>query len=350
MALHRFGTISDVPVTEVTLALASGATASILDFGAIVRDLQIPDPDGGRRRVVLGYRDLAGYLADRAYLGAIVGRYANRIAGGRFELGGRVHQLSRNDHDRTHLHGGICGFNRRHWTIVGHDDASVTMMLTSPAGEEGYPGKVEVTCTYRLAPPATLLIEMQATTDASTIVNLVHHSYFNLNYCHSIRDHLLQVNASNYTPTTQDLIPTGDIVPVRGTRYDFRVPRPLETASIGADFLYDINFAIDRSAIGLSWAATIAAPSGGLWMEVHTSEPGLQLYDGGHLTPSEEGLDGRFHFRHAGLCLEPGRFPDAPNHTNFPSAILDPGAAYRQRTEYRFGRGPVNWVIPTEPD
>ena len=249
MALHRFGTISDIPVTEVTLALASGVTASILDFGAIVRDLQIPDPDGGRRRVVLGYRGLAGYLADRAYLGAIVGRYANRIADGRFELGGRVHQLSRNEHNRTHLHGGMCGFNKRHWTIIGHDDASVTMMLTSPAGEEGYPGKVEVTCTYRLAPPATLSIEMQATADASTIVNLVHHSYFNLHYGHSIRDHLLQVNARNYTPVTQDLIPTGDIVPVLDTRYDFRVPRPLESASTGSDFLYDINFAIDRSSV-----------------------------------------------------------------------------------------------------
>jgi aldose 1-epimerase len=344
MTLHLFGTTADgIPVTEAVLAVDSGAIASILDYGAIVRDLKIPDSAGIRRRVVLGYRDLAGYLADRAHLGAIAGRHANRIASGRLELDGRIHQLTRNERGRTHLHGGAVGFGRKPWRFVGHDDSSATLALTSPEGEEGYPGRLEVTCTYRLEPPATLAIEMTATTDAPTVVNLAHHSYFTLNYGHSVRDHLLQVSATNYTPTDQNLIPSGAIAPVAATPYDFRVPRPLEAPTMTVDFPYDVNYVLDRPAAEFFWAATVAAPDGKLWVEVHTTEPGLQLYDAGHLAASHPGLDGRFHFRHAGLCLEPGRFPDGPNHANFPSAVLRPGAVYRQRTEYRFGSGPVSW-------
>ena len=167
MALHAFGVSPDgTTVTEARLALPSGMAASIIDRGAVVRDLQIPVADGGRRRVVLGFRDVAGYLDDQSHVGALAGRHANRIGGGRFELDGTVHQLTLNERGRSHLHGGIMGFGRRPWRMVGHDDASVVLALTSPAGEEGYPGTLEARCLYRLVPPATLRIVMTATTDA----------------------------------------------------------------------------------------------------------------------------------------------------------------------------------------
>lgn len=333
MALYSFGTTDDgLTVTEVRLALPSGLEASILDRGAVVRDLQIPTRNGASQRVVLGYRDLAGYSADQAYLGALAGRHANRIAEGRFKLDGRSHQLTLNERGRTHLHGGLIGFSRRGWRILERTDASVTLGLTSPAGEEGYPGTLEASCTYRLVDPGTLSIHMTAETDSPTIVNFAHHSYFTLNYGQSIRDHLLQIDAEHYTPTDPALIPTGAIVSVADTPFDFRRLRRIAAA----DIPYDTNFVLHRVQAGLYRAARLLPPDGGIAMEVYTTEPGLQFYDGGYLNASHPGLDGRPHFPHAGLCLEPGRFPDGPNHPNFPSPLLRPGEVYRQTTEYRF--------------
>jgi aldose 1-epimerase len=333
MALHAFGTTDDgLTVTEVSLALPSGLAASILDRGAVVRDLKIPTRSGASQRVVLGYQDLAGYCADQGYLGALAGRHANRIAAGRFKLDGKTHQLTLNEHRRTHLHGGLVGFSRKGWRILEHTDASVTLGLTSPAGEEGYPGTLEASCTYRLIDPGTLSIQMTAESDLPTIVNLAHHSYFTLNYGHSIRDHLLQIDADHYTPTDRDLIPTGAIVSVAGTPFDFRGLRPIADV----DIPYDINFVLRRAHAGLCRAARLLSPDAGIAMEVHTTEPGLQFYDGSYLNASHPGLDARPHFAHAGLCLEPGRFPDGPNHPNFPSPVLRAGEVYRQTTEYRF--------------
>lgn len=339
MPLRPFGTTPDgVAITEAVLALPSGATAAILEYGAVVRDLQVP-VEGGLQRVVLGHRDLAGYLADKGHLGAIAGRYANRIAGGRFTLDGREYRLTRNARGDHHIHGGAVGFGRKPWRIIGHDDASATLALTSHDGDEGFPGLLDVTCTYRLLPPATLAIELSASTDAPTVVNLAHHSYFTLNYGHSIRDHRVQANASRYTPKDETSIPTGEIVPVAGTPYDFRQPRRLTPP----DIVYDINLVLDRTEPGLLWAATVGGPDDLLWLEVHTTEPGLQLYDGSYVGTETPGLDGRAHFSNAGLCLEAQKFPDTPNHPNFPSAALYPGAVYEQRTEYRFGTGPPQW-------
>lgn len=333
MALQLFGTTHDgLAVTEVTLALPSGLTASILDRGAVVRDLKIPTRDGTARRVVLGYADVSSYLADQGYLGALAGRHANRIAGGRFELDGKSYQLTLNERGRTHLHGGIIGFSRRRWRIHQHSDASVTLGLISPAGEEGYPGTLQATCTYRLVAPATLSIDMTAATDAPTIVNFAHHSYFTLNYGHSIRDHLLQINASHVTPTDPELIPTGEILSVANTPFDFRSVRPIAEV----DIPYDINFVLDRAQAGICHAARLLVAGGDVAIDVYTTEPGLQFYDGSHLEASHPGLDGRLHFAHAGLCLEPGRFPDGPNHPNFPSPLLRPGEVYQQTTQYRF--------------
>ncbi len=335
MALSVYDNVGDgQTVAEVTLGLASGATARVLDRGAILRDLQVP-LGGGLRRVVLGYRNLDAYLTDRAYIGATVGRYGNRIAHGRFAIDGKTHRVPCNEKGRHHLHGGNVGFSRRRWRIVDHDAASVTLALASPDGEEGYPGSVEARCTYRLVEPATLAVSMTATADAPTVVNLVNHSYFTFTPGQPIRGHRLQVAASRYTPVDGDLIPTGEIRAVDGTPYDFRALRPIATAEAGATE-YDVNFVLDRDRDGLFHAATVTDPAGRLRMELHTSEPGLQFYEGIHLGPGEPGLDGRPFFKNAALCLEPGRFPDSPNHANFSSAVLRPGETYRQLIEYRF--------------
>lgn len=337
MTLQAFGATPDgFEVTEARLALASGMTASVLDRGAVLRDLQVPVPEGGLRRVVLGYLALEGYLADRASLGAVNGRYANRIAFGRFVLDGVAYRLSLNEDGRTHLHGGIIGFRRRPWRILGADASSVTLGLTSPEGEEGYPGTLEARCTYRLLPPATLSLELDATADAPTIVNLAHHPYFTFAPGRPVGDHLVEIEADHYTPVDQALIPTGEIAPVAGTRYDFRALRPVDLPGGEAGSPYDVNFVLKHPGAGVRRVATVLAPDRALRMEVHTTEPGLQLYDASKLTPTHLGLDGRLHFPRAGLCLEPQRFPDAPNHPNFPPASLRPGERYRQITEYRF--------------
>lgn len=335
MTLRPFGTTPDgADVHEALLTLPNGTAAAIIGYGAIVRDLQVPGPKGPTR-VVLGHRTLADYLSDNGHMGAIAGRYANRIANGRFTLDGRAVQVTRNERGVHHLHGGDRGFGRRVWSVVGHDATSVTLTLTSPDGEEGFPGTVEVRCIYRLVPPATLAVELTASSDATTVVNLAHHSYFTLNYGRSIRDHVVQINASHFTPTDASLIPTGRLAPVAGTPYDFRKARPLSPP----DIVYDINFVLDRDTPGLQWAASVAAPDGTLRLDVYTTEPGLQLYDGSFLQETA-GLDGRPHFRSAGLCLEPQKFPDSPNHPQFPSPVLHPGEVYAQRTEYRFSAHP----------
>jgi aldose 1-epimerase len=336
MSIIPFGRTSEgVPVSEARLALPSGFEASVIGFGSVLRDLLVPVPGGGRRRVVLGYPDLAGYLADAAHLGANAGRCANRIANGRFVLDGQAVQLALNE-GQTHLHGGPNGFGRRVWTIAAADETSATLTLHSPAGEGGYPGALEARCVYRLLPPATVRIEFSATTDAPTIVNIAHHSYFTLNHGASVRDHVLQVHASRYTPTDAALIPSGEIVSVAGTPYDFRTARPLSETRGAPDFFYDVNLALDRTQPGVIHAATVTAPGSPMKMEVHTTEPGLQIYDAVHLAAAMPGHDGVRYGRHMGLCLEAQKFPDAPNHPNFPSIVLRPGETYSQVTEYRF--------------
>ncbi len=337
MSTRPFGqTAEGTPVDEARLTLPSGMEASVIGFGSILRDLLIPVPGGAARRVVLGYPDLAGYLSDSAHLGANAGRCANRIAGGRFTLDGKTVQLALNEGGRTHLHGGPQGFGRRVWTIAAADGRSAELTLRSPAGEGGYPGTVEARCVYRLLPPATLQIEFTATTDAPTIVNIAHHSYFTLDHGKSVRDHRLQVHAARYTPTDAALIPTGEIASVAGTPYDFRTARPLSDTRAAPDFFYDMNLVLDRAGAGVVHAATVTAPSSPIRMEVHTTEPGLQLYDAVHLGTAAPGHDGIRYGRHMGLCLEAQKFPDAPNHPNFPSIVLRPGETYRQVTEYRF--------------
>jgi aldose 1-epimerase len=336
MPSQLFGRLPDgTEIMEIRLSAASGASASIITLGAALRDLAAPLRDGSARRVVLGYPTLEGYLSDSAYLGVTVGRHASRIRGGRLSIAGVEYQLTLNA-GRHHLHGGVRGFSHRNWHVLDVDDSAVLLGLVSCDGDQGYPGTVDVRCAYRLVEPATLRVVMTASTDALTTVNLAHHSYFSLVPGQSIRNHRLQIHASHYTPFDAELIPTGEISSVAGTPYDFRNPRVIDEAAGGADFRYDMCLVLDHAADRLSLAATLQAPDRELAMEVHTTEPCLVFYDAANLQSRQAGLDGRPHFPHAGLCLEPIRFPDSANCPWFRPALLRPGDLYRQVTEYRF--------------
>jgi aldose 1-epimerase len=313
---------------EIRLTGPDGTTASVLDWGATLRDLVVPAPGGRRRRVVLGYQRLDDYLANPAYLGAIAGRHANRIAQGRFRLDGRDYQLTLNENGRTHLHGGVRGFSHQPWRVVEQDEDSITLGLTSPDGDQGYPGTVEVHCTYTLSAPATLRVALSATTDAPTPLNLAHHSYFTLEDGADIRSHRLQLGAAAYTPVDADLIPTGAITAVTATPFDFQAPRPIDIA-------LDHNFVLS----GQGPAAILSSADGRARLTVTTDAPGLQVYDGRGLQALGPGIGGQHHFPYAGLAMEPQTFPDGPNHENFPDAILRPGQTWRLRSEFRFEIG-----------
>lgn len=337
MSIHFFGRLPDgTAISEIRLANASGASASILTFGAALRDLVVPVPNGEPRRVVLGFQDLDGYLQNNRFLGVTAGRHASRIGGGHLSIDGVEHQLSLNE-GGVHLHGGVVGFSRKAWSILEADEESVTLGLISPDGDDGYPGELDVRCTYRLLAPGAIHITMTATTDAPTIVSLAHHSYFSLLPGSTSREHKLQFAASGYTPFSPALVPSGEIASVAGTPYDFRALRPVSDPAGEPDFPYDCCLVLDRDQPGMIRAARLEAPDGSLAMEVHTTEPCLVFYDGEGLAPDFIGLEGTPYHGHAGLCLEPMRFPDSPNQPTFPSAILRPGEIYRQETEYRFG-------------
>lgn len=320
-------------VHDVELKLESGARASIITYGATVRDLRFP-LGGVLRRVVLGYPDLAGYLAERSPMGAMVGRNANRIAHGRFHLDGKSYSLPLNDSTGLHhIHGGPTGFAKQVWAVVEVGKSFVVLELTSPDRHEGYPGTVVVRCEYRLTEPSGLTMRLTARTDAPTLVNIAHHSYFTLATGSLSRDHWLQVDASHYTPVDSGKIPTGEIAPVDNTPYDFRTPQRISDRMGGQQL--DINLVL-RSARAGTPAARVWSPDRTVRMDILTTEPGLQIYDASNLRPSREGFLGRPHRPFDGLCLESQTFPDAINHSHFPSPILRPGHTYSQETSCRF--------------
>jgi aldose 1-epimerase len=335
--MRLFGETDGQPVHEVTLRSQAGAEAKIIGWGAVLRDLVVPLADGGRQRVVLGLESLDDYIAHSPHFGAIAGRYANRIAHGRFHIDGELFEVPRNQAGKHALHGGGHGFGKRPWQIAWHSANAVALTLVSPAGDQGFPGTLTVTCVYRLEEPATLAIDLTATTDAPTIVNLAAHSYFNLDGSPDILDHTLQIAAAFMTPVDDELIPTGEIVSVAGTPFDFRTPRPVRLSDAkGGLVAYDHNFVLAGPAPALRLAALVASPRNGLCLEVRTTEPGLQFYDAAKLALPVAGLDGARYAGRAALCLEPQLFPDSPNRSHFPQSVLRPGQVYRQRTEYRF--------------
>lgn len=312
-----------------------GLTANIIGWGAVIQDLRL---EGHDAPLVLGYERIEDYEKDTTFFGAIVGRFANRIRDGRFTLLGNRYQTDRNFIGRHLLHGGADGYFRRPWTVSLHGRDFVTLTLHDPDGAMGFPGAMEVSCTYRLKIPGTLSVELTATADQPTVCNLTQHSYFNLDNggAGDILDHRLMINASAYLPVDDELIPTGVVQPVEGTPYDFRQAKPIRENTPEGPFPYDSNFCLTAGRGPLRQAAWVQGATSGVEMEVWTTEPGLQLYVGQFLTPAGAGLGGVRYGRHAGFCLEAQVWPDAPNHPYFPQATLLPGETYHHVTEYRF--------------
>jgi len=334
MNVHSFGQYDGAPVFEATIASKAGATAKIITWGASLRDLVVPHRQG-KQRVVLGLNSIEDYVAHSPYMGATPGRYANRVANGRFTLDGVAYSIARKEGERHALHGGPHGFGRRVWKLGPVDASSATLELESADGDQGFPGALSAVCVYRLLEPATLRVEFTATTTRPTIVNLTHHSYFNLDGSSDVRDHEVAILADFYTPSDADLIPTGEIRSVAGTPFDFRQPRPIRNPS---GQLYDINFVAARAPdpTGLAPIARARSPLNGLTLELHSTEPGVQFYDAAKFHCPVPGLDGARYGAHAGLCLEPQSFPDSPNRRHFSPCRLDPDDAYRHVSEYRF--------------
>ena len=335
MQVRSFGEADGVEIKEITLRNAAGATASVITWGAVLRDLVVPAPTGPQR-VVLGLNALEDYRRYSPHFGAIPGRFANRIAGGQFTLDGRTFTLPTNEKGKTTLHGGPKGFGKLPWRLEHAEDASVMLALDSADGDSGFPGHMRATCTYRLAEPGTLVVDLQATADAPTLANLAHHSYFNLDGSADVLDHEVLLNCPFVTPVDADLIPTGEILAVAGTPFDFTAPRPIRNAAGQA---YDNNFVIGPMPdpeTGLAHAATVRSRVNGLALELHTDQPGLQFYDAARLNCPVPGLGGAHYGPHGGFALECQLYPDAPHHRHFPSAVLRPGQVYRQRSEYRF--------------
>ncbi|MGC8828550.1 MAG: aldose epimerase family protein [Verrucomicrobiia bacterium] len=332
-------------VEQYVLKNNKGMTVKIITYGGIITELLVPDRNGKFNDVVLGFDDLRGYLKGHPYFGAIVGRVANRIAGGKFKLGDKEYTLAKNN-GPNHLHGGIKGFDKVVWDaepIYRSDGVGVKLSYLSPDGEEGYPGNLSVTVVYLLSNDNELKIEYKATTDKETIVNLSNHSYFNLLGAENglILDHELFINANYYTPVDDTLIPTGEIKPVEGTPLDFRKPTKIgtriEQVKVGDNPSgYDHNYVLNGGGVKLDLAAQVYEPTSGRFMEVYTTEPGVQFYSGNFLDGTLTGKKGVVYKKHHGFCLETQHFPDSINHPNFPSVVLKPGQMYTQTTIYKF--------------
>lgn len=346
---EAFGALPDgTPVEAVVLTNGAGVSARIISLGAILQSLVTPDRNGQVDEITLGYDTAAEYLAKPNYFGASIGRYANRIKGGRFTLDGREHVLPAND-GPNHLHGGPAGFDKQVWRITAvrsGPEASVTLAYRSPDGEAGYPGALEATVTYSLNERNELKIAYGATTDRPTVVNLTNHAFFNLageRAATGILDQRLTLHAERYTPVDETLIPTGELRPVAGSPFDFRSP-----AAIGARIReggdaqmrlgrgYDHNFVINGQAGELRPAARLEDAASGRRMDLLVTAPGLQVYSGNSLDGTTVGRGGRVYRQSDGLCLEPQVFPDSPNQPAFPSARLDPGQTYANVMVLRF--------------
>jgi len=343
-----FGATPDGTAVDVyRLTNSHCMRVKIITYGGIVQSLKIPDRDGRLRNVVLGFDNLQDYVVNNSpYFGAIIGRYANRIADGQFTLDGVTYELPKNNGPNT-LHGGPMGFHTKVWrarVVGGQDSVGLKLRYTSPDGEEGFPGRLETAVKYLLTEDNSLRIRYRATTDEPTVVNLTNHSYFNLSGEGSgaIYDHVLELNADAYTPVDPTLIPTGEIAPVAGTPFDFRSP-----TSIGARIRsnhpqiavgrgYDHNYVLNQPPSGLGHAASVFDPHSGRVLEILTTEPGVQFYSGNFLDGTLIGTSGRFYRQSDGFALETQHYPDSPNQPSFPSTVLRPGEEYDTTTVFRF--------------
>jgi len=339
-----FGTTDDgTRVDLYTLTSSEGMEVSITNYGGAITSIQVPDRKGRLGDVVLGYETLAEYLKNPRFLGALIGRHANRLARGTFSLNGTTYHVAQNN-GPNHLHGGIRGFDKVVWHAQEEsaDADSVQLSYLSKDGEEGYPGNLSARVTYTLSRNNELRIEYYATTDKNTIVNLTNHSYFNLAGSGNILTHELMLNADRFTPIASDLIPTGELRDVAGSPMDFT-----QSTSVGARINdqyeqlifaggYDHNFVLLDADTSLRLVASVYEPTSGRLMEVLTTQPGLQFYSGNFLDGSTTGKRGMVYHKHSGFCLETQHFPDSPNHPDFPTTELRPGEKYTQTTVYRF--------------
>jgi aldose 1-epimerase len=334
-----FGKLTDAKdVIEYTIENSSGVSVSLINYGATITSVKLPDRSGRQAEVTLGFDDLNRYVEFHPFFGGIIGRFGNRIAGGSFTIDGKEYTLARNDHDLHHLHGGVKGFHKVFWNAQCFEEdarAGVTFSYVSEDGEEGYPGTLDVKVHYSFNRAGELRIEYYAETDKASPVNLTNHAYWNLSGAGAgtVTTHLLQLNCSRYLPVNQELVPTGEIADVRGTPMDFteakQVGRDLNRVKGG----YDHCFIIDRSDSGLVRAARLVDPDSGRALEVYTTKPGIQFYSGNFL----DGISGRgqeIYNKHDGLCLETEYYPDAVHHAQFPDVILRPGQKYKHTTEF----------------
>jgi aldose 1-epimerase len=326
-------------IETFTLKNKKGMEAKFISYGATLISLKVPDKNGKFADVVQGYDDLDGYVNGRAYIGCIVGRYANRIAGARFTLDGKEYRLAAND-GKNHLHGGLKGFDKVNWKgkrIENSKADCVVFTYSSPAGDQNYPGNLNAKVTYNLNENNELRITYQATTDKKTIVNMTNHSYFNLAGQGSgdILGHILMINADFYTPVDKNCLPTGEIAKVAGSDFDFTKPMAIGSRikNVGG---YDNNFVLNKSFPGrYTLAAKVVDPVSGRVMEVFTTEPGMQLY-ASNSDNEMKGKNGAVYKKYSAFCLEAQHFPDSPNRPYFPSVILQPKEVYQQVTVYKF--------------
>jgi len=337
---QAFGkTVDGEQVDLYTLTNTNGLKAKITNYGAILVSLEVPDKSGNLADITLGYDTLEEYISDTCYFGATVGRFANRIAKGKFTLNGVEYTLATNN-GPNHLHGGIKGFNKAIWNADQMQTAdSVALRLTylSKDGEEGYPGNLKCTVIYTLTNDDELKVSYEAETDKATVINLTHHSYFNLAGHDSgdILAHELTLNADHFTPVDENLIPTGQIKSVKGTPMDFTEPFLVGARIAQVDSGYDHNYVINNGDGSLTFAARVYEPRTGRVMEIYTTEPGIQLYTGNFLDGVKGKADAVYN-KHNALCLEAQHFPDSPNKPQFPSVILEPGEKYTQLTVHKF--------------
>jgi aldose 1-epimerase len=341
-----FGQAPDGQAVELyTLSNSKGMEAKITTYGGIVTSLEVPDKDGKLGDVVLGYDNLDGYLKSSPYFGALIGRYGNRIANGKFTLDGQTYTLATNNPPNT-LHGGMKGFDKVVWTARALPSAhgpSLILAYVSPGGEEGFPGTLSVTAIYSVTEDNELRVDFSAATSDKTVVNLTHHSYFNLRGSGDILNHIVTINADKFTPVDSTLIPTGELRPVAGTPFDFTTPHVISERINAADEQlkfaggYDHNWVLNKPGGDLSLAATAYEVTSGRTLEVWTTSPGMQFYTGNFLDGSITGKGGWTYQYRDGFCFEPQCFPDSPNHPEFPSTVLNPGETYHNTIIYKFG-------------
>jgi aldose 1-epimerase len=336
-------TAANEPVTLYTLKNTQGMEVHIMNYGAIITKIIVPDKNEVMEDVVLGFENVADYIKDSPYFGAIVGRYGNRIAAGKFSLDGKSYTLAAQNNGQ-HLHGGLKGFDKKVWKMIGKKEGSITLSYLSVDGEEGFPGNLEIQVTYTLSEDNAISMDYSAKTDRATVLNICNHSYFNLsgNAKRDVLDHVIQLNAPHFIPVDKVLIPTGEVKSVKGGPFDFTSPKKIgldinaadEQIAFGSG--YDHCYAFDKAPGAYGKIAHVEDPISGRIMEVFTTEPGVQFYTGNHLNGRLTGKNGAVYTKRSGFCLETQHYPDSPNKPNFPSTVLRPGETYTSKTVYQF--------------